>query len=118
MDANIKTAAGYLRKAISDIERRIKDIRAHEHNEERSEHHEEELIREQLHKTEADIVFSDTQGRGNLDLVKRAYNLHKQRQHIREDTKRHIEAENQEIRALQGQISKLDSLARTLENWR
>ena len=118
MDANIKTAASYLRRAISDLERRISEIRAREHNQQHAETRQEEDIKSKLHNTEAKIILEDTRGRENLNLAKYMYNLNKQRRQIREDLHRQIDAENQEIRALQGQISKLDSIARTLENLR
>lgn len=118
MDANIKTAASLLRNASFHMQNRIREIQSDEISTQHHESHEERYIKSDMFQTEVKLA-KDNGGSGNTQyLVRHLLDLRKRRKQVKEEADKKIRAEEIEIRALQGQINKLNNIARMLENWR
>src|SRR5580658_6469044 len=57
MDQNIKVAASYLHRAVSDMQSRINEIQQSEYREKRQESQEEDQIAKDLHQDEFDFAM-------------------------------------------------------------
>jgi hypothetical protein len=125
MDSNIKIAASCLRKAAYNMQARINELRIREANENRQESSDESRIADSLRQDEITIAINANDKNKNANqvvssdsqLISRDQAMRKDRDDKKNRLNQDISQQNNEIRSLEGQISKLNELARTLEAW-
>lgn len=118
MDANIKSAASLLRNASYNLQGRIRELQADETNIHHRENKEERNIRSDLFQTEVKLAEDNGDTNTSRYLARHMLDLRKRRDQVRGEANKKVSDEEKEIRSLQGQVNKLNELARMLEMWR